>query len=273
MVKVEEKEIKNRPRELSILGINIWKLFVYFILYSILGYIIETIFGIFTKGVWESRQSFLYGPFLAIYGMGAVTILLFCQFFNKNIFTLFIGGFTIGASTEYLISFLTEAVLGTKWWDYTGYVLNINGRVCLLYSFFWGLLTVILVRKVTPFLDKKIKKIREKLPYRTIKVIISIIMIFLAIDCILTCYAQQKFITRLVVENNIEMENYDKYMFDYKNTYGNKFLSDFINTFWNDKKMIRTFPNMKIQDKHGNTIYLDSLLPEIKTYYIKVFEK
>ena len=48
----------------KILGISIWKLCTYFILFSFLGYVIETLFGIVTKGVWECRQSFLYGPFL-----------------------------------------------------------------------------------------------------------------------------------------------------------------------------------------------------------------
>ena len=51
-------------KELKILGISIWKIFAYFILYSFLGYIIETIFGIATTGLWQCRQSFLYGPFL-----------------------------------------------------------------------------------------------------------------------------------------------------------------------------------------------------------------
>ena len=45
-------------------NIKIWKLCTYFIIYSIIGYVLETLFGIITKGVWESRQSFLYGPFL-----------------------------------------------------------------------------------------------------------------------------------------------------------------------------------------------------------------
>lgn len=44
--------------------INIWKILTYFILYSFLGYLIETIFGILTTGLWQCRQSFLYGPFL-----------------------------------------------------------------------------------------------------------------------------------------------------------------------------------------------------------------
>ena len=51
-------------KSIKILGISIWKIFIYFILYSFLGCVIETLFGILTKGVWECRQSFLYGPFL-----------------------------------------------------------------------------------------------------------------------------------------------------------------------------------------------------------------
>ena len=67
----------NNKLEYKILGISIWKIFVYFIVYSILGYIIETLFAMVTMGVWQSRQSFLYGPFLGIYGVGAVFIILF----------------------------------------------------------------------------------------------------------------------------------------------------------------------------------------------------
>lgn len=58
----EQKEEKRG--KITLFGISIWKLMAYFILYSILGYIVETLFGIITKGVWECRQSFLYGPFL-----------------------------------------------------------------------------------------------------------------------------------------------------------------------------------------------------------------
>ena len=61
-------EEKNK-KSFNILGINIWKLCAYFIIYSFLGYIVETLFGIVTKGLWECRQSFLYGPFCGIYGM------------------------------------------------------------------------------------------------------------------------------------------------------------------------------------------------------------
>lgn len=55
---------KNEQKQLKIFGISIWRIFAYFIIYSFIGYIIETLFGIATKGLWECRQSFLYGPFL-----------------------------------------------------------------------------------------------------------------------------------------------------------------------------------------------------------------
>lgn len=75
-----DKKIENK-KKLKIFGISIWTILTYFIFYSIIGYVIESIFGIITKGVWESRQSFLYGPFCSIYGLGAVFIIVFSRIF------------------------------------------------------------------------------------------------------------------------------------------------------------------------------------------------
>ena len=61
------------------------------------------------------------------------------------------------------------------------------------------------------------------------------------------------------------MEKYDE-------IYGNEKLSNFIYQFWGDKKMIRTFPNLKVKDKNGNIVYMDSLL-DIQPYYLKVHDK
>lgn len=257
----------------TILGISIWKLFAYFIIYSIIGYILETLFGIATKGVWESRQSFLYGPFCGIYGSGAVIITLFSKYFDKNKLTLFIGGFLIGTITEYLTSFLVETTMGITWWDYSNYVLNINGRVCLLYSIFWGILTPFLIKVVNVQMDKILLKFKEKVSLRLLKAITLTIIIFLFIDCLLTCFAQKQFINRMIVEKNIKVDNIENVLDEYDSIYNNEILSKIIIKFWNDKKMIRTFPNMKIEDSEGNDVYLDSLLPDIQAYYLKIFDK
>ena len=135
-------------KKLTILGFSIWRLFAYFIIYSIAGYVIETIFGIITKGVWESRQSFLYGPFCAIYGLGAVVMIIFLQYFNKNNNTLFWGGFLIGSVVEYVLSLIGEIVFHAIWWDYSNMPLNLNGRICVFYSIFWGLLAIYLVSTI-----------------------------------------------------------------------------------------------------------------------------
>ena len=77
----------------------------------------------------------------------------------------------------------------------------------------------------------------------------------------------------MIVEKNIEVDNIEKVLVEYDNIYNNEILSKIILKFWNDKKMIRTFPNMKIEDREGNDVYLDSLLPGIQAYYLKIFEK
>lgn len=131
------KKIENK-KKLKIFGISIWTILTYFIFYSIIGYVIESIFGIITKGVWESRQSFLYGPFCSIYGLGAVFIIVFSQYFKKNNFTLLIGGYIIGTFTEYIISFLLEIFLQTTWWDYSDRILNINRKSMLIIFYILG---------------------------------------------------------------------------------------------------------------------------------------
>lgn len=208
-----------------------------------------------------------------IYGVGAVIIIVFSQYFNKNNFTLFLSGYLIGSITEYLTSFLVEVVMHTKWWDYSNNILNINGRICLLYSAFWGILTIFLVKKFNPFLDQLINKIKTRISSKFAKGFLSFMVIFLMFDCVLTCYAQDMFVTRMVVQNDIKTSDFQRREAVYQKLEEKDSLLTFINTYWDNEKMIKTFPNMKIEDVNGNVIYLDSLLLEIQPYYRKVFEK
>ena len=68
---IENEKIETNKKEFTICGFTITRILAYFIIYSVIGFIIETIFGLLTKGVVESRKSFLYGPFCGIYGIGA----------------------------------------------------------------------------------------------------------------------------------------------------------------------------------------------------------
>lgn len=277
---VKKEEVKNvntndanQKWEFSILGISIWKIFAYFIIYSILGYIIETLFGIATKGVWESRQSFLYGPFCAIYGVGAALMIIFLHKYSKRYNTLFVLGFIIGSIVEYFVSFFGEMMLHVKWWDYSNMPLNINGRICVFFSIFWGFLAIYLICSVNPKIDKLIEWFKNKFSIKTLKIVISITIIALFINCVITGIAENLFLIRMEVEHDLNVENKEQIISLYHTIYDNEKLSNFINKYFSNKKMIRTFPNLKIQDKDGNIIYMDSLLPDIHPYYIKVHDK
>ena len=155
---------------------------VYFVIYSFLGFIIETIYGMITKGVIESRQSFLYGPFCGIYGLGDVTMILSLNKFKDNNNQLFFGGFIVGSIIEYIVSFLGEIILHVKWWDYSDMPFNLNGRICVFFSVFWGFLAIYLISYVNPKIDYLINKISAKLSMKVLRFVTVFSIIFLLFE-------------------------------------------------------------------------------------------
>ena len=268
----ETQKQKSVKKKRTINGISIWRILAYFIIYSVLGYIIETIYGMITKGVWESRQSFLYGPFCGIYGLGAIVMIICLHKFPRKFNTLFIGGFIVGSIVEYVVSFVGELLLGVKWWDYSNMPLNINGRICVYFSVFWGFLGIYLIASLNPKVDKIIDWTKSKFKtYKGLKTFVMTVFILLMIDCVSTAFAIEFFLVRMIVQNDIDVANKGAVIEQYDKIYGNEKLSKFIYQFWGDKKMIRTFPNLKVKDKNGNIVYMDSLL-DIQPYYFKVHD-
>ena len=76
-------------------------------------------------------------------------------------------------------------------------------------------------------------------------------------------------IVRKVHENNLPIVNKERADIAYERIYSNEQLAEFINKFWDDRKMIRTFPNLKIKDKDGNIIYFADYVGDIQPYYYK----
>ena len=266
---MEETMRKKEKKKFTILGINIWEIFAYFIIYSIAGYFIETSFAIIRYGVLESRQSFLYGPFCSIYGVGAVVMIIFLQYFKRNRLTLFIGGFIIGSITEYLVSLIGELILHVKWWDYSNMPFNINGRICFSYSMFWGVLAIFLMRTIHPRIRKLMAYILKKLPGKLIKPLISFIIIFMAFDCIISGHAINLFTIRMVAEHDLNVAN-KEIIIDINNTLKeSNFHQNIVRIFFNNEKMIKTYPNLKVEQLDGSIVYFKDLLPDIKPYLFR----
>ena len=265
----ETNENINKKKKITIMGLSVWRIMAYFVIYSVVGYIIETIFGIITKGVWESRQSFLYGPFCAIYGLGASIMIMFLHKYSKNYTRLFIGGFIVGSIVKYLVSWIGESLLGVKWWDYSDMPLNINGRICVYFSIFWGFLALYLIASFNPRIDRLINWIKSKLSVKALKVLTTTVTLVLLIDCIVTGIALSFFLIRMVNNYDLNVPNKEIIVHKYEDIYKDEKLSNFIYKYWGDRKMLRTFPNLKVQDTDGNMIYMDSLLSDIQPYYYK----
>lgn len=258
--------------EKKIQKISVWRILVYFIIYSFVGYIVETLFALINYNVLESRKSFLYGPFCGIYGLGAVVLILMLRYFNKNNYTLFGGGCLVGSVVEYIISFLGEILFDARWWDYSKRFFNINGRICLLYALFWGVLALILMKIINPKVDKFIDFVKNNVNFRVLKIMVCGGTLFMLVNALISGIAMNLFLMRMSVENDLNIKDKENVVKQYVKIYGNNDRAEFINRHWGNKKMIMTYPNVTIKLKDGKIIYVKHLLPEIKPYIYKFEE-
>ena len=147
---------------------SINNLMAYFLIYSFLGWLLESIY----KTVLEKKlvnSGFLYGPVCPIYGFGAWIMLMFLKDYSNNIVLLFCIGFFVLSIWEYVVGLLLEKLFKTKYWDYSNKKYNINGRVCLLNSCFWGILCVIFIKLVHPPIENIIIQVpKDWLVYNNI---------------------------------------------------------------------------------------------------------
>ncbi len=254
----EEDEVK---------GLKLAKIVGYFIIYSFIGYIIETIFCLVTEGVIESRKNFLYGPICSIYGVGAVIMVLGLQKFQKNNYTLFAGGFILGSLVEYAVSLGGELIYHIRWWDYSNVPFNINGRICVLYSIIWGFLAIYLMRNVHPRVDALLDRIN---PY-TLRKGAVIVFILLVLNFIITSFALKMFYVRLVNNYKLDIEGVEEYINEYSALYYYPEVKAFIDTYFSDEIMLKAFPNIKVTEKDGDIILVRDILKDIQPYYFRVF--
>ncbi len=274
---INKKEIVDdqsdrKKKKFTIFGFTIWRLLAYFIIYSIVGYIVESLFCIAKYGVFESRQSFLYGPFCAIYGLGAVVMILSLQHFKKNYNTIFIAGAIIGSILEYVISWIGEIIFNVKWWDYSQMPLNLNGRICLLYAIFWGALSLYLIVSLNPKVDKLINWLKKKININVLKTALILFIIGLIFDALITSYALIAFKARIIKEYDLDVSNMEEIDATYNYLYSNEKTESFIYKYFDDETMLKTFPRLKLELSDGAILYFSSILTDIQPFYFRVWD-
>lgn len=159
------------------------KWFLCFIAYSVIGWIYEsTICSINEKKL--INRGFLNGPLCPVYGCGALVVIFFLNNKTDDVFILFMSGAILTCIVEYLTSYILEKLFNAKWWDYSDKKFNLNGRICLLGAAVFGILTVLVIKFIHPFIYKIISDFSPITLYITS----FIIFIILISDIIFTVY-------------------------------------------------------------------------------------
>ncbi|SEV87760.1 Protein of unknown function [Ruminococcaceae bacterium KH2T8] len=150
---------------------------LFFFSFAFVGWVWEVFYTLLNEGVLANRGT-MFGPWLPIYGVGGLLIIVGLRPLRKNPGLLFMGAFAACGALEYFAAWALETLFHTKWWDYTGYFLNVNGRICLEGLFVFGLAGVAFTYLFAPMLDNLYKKIKPNL----IKPICVILLVLFAID-------------------------------------------------------------------------------------------
>lgn len=158
---------------------SVRNLILLFFTASFIGYSWEVMLHLIVDGTFVNRGT-MFGPWLPIYGTGAVLILSLLKPFRKNPILFFIYAMILAGIVEYSTSWFLESFMHKKWWDYTGYFLNINGRICLEGLLVFGLGGSMVTYFIAPLLNSLFNKIK----YRVVIIICFILVSIFCIDFI-----------------------------------------------------------------------------------------
>lgn len=176
-----------------------------------------------------SHSSVVYGPFSIVWGLGcAMLTALLYRYKDKNILFLFLAGTLLGGAYEYICSVFTEMVFGTVFWDYSGFALNLGGRINLLYCFFWGIAAIVWFRLLYP----PISGLIEKIPAQIGIIFSNCLIIFMIFNMIISSLALTRYTERNTPGNSQSVLT--------------EKLVDFLDTRFHDERMGRIYPNAKV---------------------------
>lgn len=175
--------MKNQPNPKFAEGLCFRKLFFIFLIASVIGTIYEDVL-IFVQtwmvtgvGVWMTHRGVIYGPFNVIYGFGAALMCWLLLRKPYNNWQIFLYSALMGGAVEYLLSLGQELVLGTRSWDYSGLWFNINGRTTIPIMLIWGVMGLLFIKFLYPWVSNLIEKIPPVIG-ENIFVVLLVFMIF-----------------------------------------------------------------------------------------------
>ena len=166
------------------LNTDFYHILWFFIIYCVCGWIWESSFCSIKAKKWINR-GFLMGPYIPIYGCGALVVYLTLYPLKEDLWLVYMGGVVFPTILEFLTSWLMEKLFAATWWDYSNEKFNIQGRICLKVSLFWGFFSVIMVEILHPIVLALI----DKLPRTAGQVLGSLFIVVFSADFVNTVVA------------------------------------------------------------------------------------
>lgn len=165
----------------------------YFFFYSAIGWLIESIYCSVAAKKWINR-GFMTGPLCPIYGTGVMAMVILVGPLKKIAMPLTLFGYTLNMTpvvvciagmlvcdiVEFITSVLMEKLFHARWWDYSNKRFNIQGRICLGHTMYWGVGTLGVLYLVHPFVES----IFVNVPVSWIKIALIVIFIVFTLDLI-----------------------------------------------------------------------------------------
>lgn len=187
--RAEDGTLGRAPEDKGFIELNFFNLFWIFVVCSMLGLAMETLYHFVQFHEYQDRAGLLFGPFSPIYGVGAVLMtLVLNRFYRTSVVPLFFMSALLGGAFEYFTSWFLQTAFGVTAWDYTGMWLSIGGRTCGLYMCIWGFLGVLWIKVLLPGLLRLVNLIPWNWRYAVTTVCavlmaVNIVMSLQALDC------------------------------------------------------------------------------------------
>ena len=160
---------------------NLSEIFLLFVCYSFIGWLIEVVFEFVNNGKLVNR-GFLIGPYCPIYGVGGVIATITLTSHKDSVIILFVMSMFLFAILEYFTSYLMEKLFKARWWDYSHFRFNINGRICLETLVPFGLLGCFAIYIVNPCFEFLFSLVNQQV----LDIIAIVIAVIFILDVILS---------------------------------------------------------------------------------------
>ncbi|MGY3778961.1 putative ABC transporter permease [Isobaculum melis] len=208
------------------------KLILLFFIYAIMGWLWETIYCSLKQGKFVYR-GFLFGPYCPIYGFGLIGVVYLVAPFQKNLFLLFIFSSLIVSILEYFTSYFMEKLFHTTWWSYEDVPFNLNGRIALPISIFWGIACVFVVKVIHPLADQWVSWLNTHFGI-TLPIVLLILLLIDTIASIMSMNAFQKMVHQLNTELETKLEEAKTAVTDFEKAFDKK--QHLLSAKWKNKR-------------------------------------